>query len=89
MHVMDVTVNFCAAFRLFVCEHFGLKALSGEDRREERRRERLLRRGGGCLSYSQHESCRKSLPTTIEFLLYLPGFFFHLASIVCRPQSRV
>jgi len=44
-----------------------------------RRKERLWRRvSRRCLSNSQQESCGKSLPATIEFLLYLPGIFFSI-----------
>lgn len=91
--IIYAPVNFYTVLSgyLFVCPAVCRLCLERRRRQERREKKRgVLEEGraGGCLSYSQHESRRKSLATTIEFLLYLPGIFFHLASEVCHPQSE-
>lgn len=59
-----------------------------EDRREKDRKasgRRRWGRGGGVLLNSQYEPSRKSLAPTKEFMLHLPGGFFHFDFEVCPP----
>lgn len=72
--IIHAPVTFCSGY-LFVC--IAVCGLCLKRRRDWR--ERVWRRvGRRCLSYSQHESYRKSLPATIEFLLYFLGIFFSI-----------